>query len=343
MRTLNTIAVILFTGALVAAEPNWMTHGRFDWSSTEPLFSPEQRPGDTLFSVKDPTVVVHGGKYHIFVTIRGEKRSHQIEYISFTEWKELHKAQRHILTIHPGYFCAPQVFYFTPHKKWYLICQASDPGWKNEYDAEYGAAFSTTDDISEPESWSHLKPLEAKRVSGNAGLDFWIICDETKAHLFFTTLDGKMWREETPLNRFPEGWSEPKLAIQDDIFEASHTYKIVGSEKYLTVVEAQGGPAWRYYKAYLADTLDGQWQPLAATKEKNFVGKNNVKFPAGNSWADSISHVELVRTGYDEKLEIDPNDLMLLYQGVLDKDTSDKPYGQIPWRLGVLKLTKQVP
>ena len=96
-------------------------------------------------------------------------------------------------------------------------------------------------------------------------------------------------------------------------------------------------PCEVYYKAYLADRLDGQWTPLAGTKEKNFAGKNNVAFPQGESWADSISHVELIRSGFDEKLEINPNNLRLIYQGVLDRDTSGIPYGQIPWRLGMLK------
>jgi len=340
MNGIKKVFLLLYSMTLsVAVGADWMTSGQFAWVSSEPLVSPEKRPDDVCFSVKDPTVVFHGGKYHVFMTIRSEKRTHQIEYVSFADWQEADKAERHILKIHPGYFCAPQVFYFTPHKKWYLICQASDPSWKEECGNEhgYGAAFATTDDISKPDSWSALRPLGAKRVGDNAGLDFWVICDMEKAHLFFTTLDGKMWREETALDRFPAGWSEPKLALQDDVFEASHTYKIKGSEKYLTVIEAQNGPAWRYYKAYLADRLDGQWQPLATAKEKKFAGKNNVRFPDGNIWADSISHVELIRSGFDEHLEIDPDNLTLLYQGVLDKDTSGKPYGQIPWRLGLLK------
>jgi hypothetical protein len=63
-----------------------------------------------------------------------------------------------------------------------------------------------------------------------------------------------------------------------------------------------------------------------------------VTFFDGNAWADSISHVELIRAGFDERLEVDPDNLTLLYQGVLDKDKEGKPYGQIPWRLGLLKM-----
>ena len=334
---LFTFLTIFHCFSLLAAEPQWLKDGKFSWTSSEPIFAPVERPDDLCYSVKDPSIVFCEGRCHIFATIRSEKRTHQIEYISFTDWKNADKAKRCVLTMHAGFFCAPQVFYFTPHKKWYLICQASDPDWKEKYGSEYGAAFSTTDDITKPDSWSPLQPLGAKRVGDNAGLDFWIICDANKAHLFFTTLNGKMWREETTLEQFPHGWSEPKFALEADIFEASHTYKILDQEKYLTVVEAQNGPAWRYYKAYLANRLDGPWVPLADSKEKNFAGKNNVAFPQGEQWADSISHIELIRNDFNEKMEIDSNRLRVVYQGVRDHDTSGKPYGQIPWRLGLLE------
>ena len=54
-------------------------------------------------------------------------------------------------------------------------------------------------------------------------------------------------------------------------------------------------------------------------------------------WTDVISHGELLRSGYDEKLEVDPADLRFLFQGVLDKDRQDKSYGEIPWKLGLLE------
>ena len=331
-----TFLVISHGLSLLAAEPQWLNDGKLSWVSYAPIFAPVERPDDPCYSVKDPSIVFFEGRYHIFATIRSEKRTHQIEYISFTDWKNTDEAKRCVLTMHSGFFCAPQIFYFTPHKKWYLICQASDPGWKEKYGSEYGAAFSTTETIADPDSWSSLTPLGAEKVGDNAGLDFWIICDSKKAYLFFTTLDGKMWREETPLNEFPHGWSKPKLAIEGDIFEASHTYKIKGKDSYLTIVEAQNGPGWRYYKAYTAEKLDGNWKPLADSKEKNFASMNNVRFK-DQRWSDSISHVELIRAGIDETMEIDPSHLRLIYQGVTDSDLEGKVYGQIPWKLGVLE------
>jgi hypothetical protein len=258
-------------------------------------------------------------------------------YVSFADWGGAKEAEQHILKCHEGFFCAPQVFYFTPHKKWYLLCQASDESWE----AKYSPACSTTADITRPDSWSKLTPLFDNKPANIEGwLDFWIICDDSKAHLFFTSLDGKMWRCETPLENFPHGWSQPVVALQADVFEASHTYRLKGQDKYLTVIEAQNGSGWRYYKAYLADRLDSQWIPLAGEKDKSFASMLNVEHPAAR-WTDVISHGELLRAGYDEKLEVEPGNLRFLFQGVLDKERAGKNYGQIPWRLGILEAVKR--
>ena len=166
-------------------------------------------------------------------------------------------------------------------------------------------------------------------------LDFWVICDDQKAHLFYTSLDGRMWRRETRKSDFPFGWSEQVLALQADIFEASHTYRLKGSDRYLTLVEAQGNGR-RYYKAYLANKLEGPWQGLADTLEKPFAARSNVA--EAIEWTTNISHGELLRTGVDERLEIDPEDLQFLFQGASDDEYRGRQYGTIPWRLGLLRL-----
>jgi hypothetical protein len=336
------VPFVLALAALVmsAASPlqadavNDLLAGRFNWRVSEPLVAPVGPGEDSYHSVKDPSIVFADGKWHLFCTVRGVKRSHQTEYLTFTDLTHPEPEERRFLTLHPGYFCAPQVFFFAPQGKWYLICQASDEAW----DPKYGAAYATTSDIGDPGSWSALTPLGAKPADGKAGLDYWVICDEAKAHLFFTTLDGRMWREETALADFPHGWSEPVLAIEGDIFEASHTYRLRGLGKYLTLVEAQGGHGWRYFKAYLADRLDGEWTPLAATRDETFASMANTT-PQGERWTDSISHGELIRAGIDQTLEVDPANLRFLFQGVLDRDRDGKPYGEIPWRLGLLTPT----
>jgi hypothetical protein len=328
------LAIVLWflSGVARAEEPAWLS-GNFQWTSSPPLLAPVDRPEDPCVSAKDPSVVYHNGLWHVFCTIRSQKRTHQIEHIAFADWKKTADAKRTILTCYDGHFCAPQVFYFSPQKKWYLIYQADHESWTPPMQP----CFSTTDDLTKPESWTQPKPLfEQTPTNNRPWIDFWVICDDEKAHLFYTSLDGQMWRAETPRAKFPHGWSNPQCVLRGDIFEASHTYRLRGLDRYLTLVEAQADGR-RYYKAYLADRLDGQWVPLADSRQKPFAAANNVAFD-GDTWSESFSHGELLRSGYDEKLEIDPAHLRLLYQGVRDRDKAGKPYGQIPWRLGLLEM-----
>jgi len=85
------------------------------------------------------------------------------------------------------------------------------------------------------------------------------------------------------------------------------------------------------------DRLDGEWKALAATKEKPFAAPVNVRDEAAH-WTDSFSHGELIRHGYDEKLEISAGGLRFLFQGVSDPLRAGKKYGEIPWQLGILEL-----
>ncbi len=308
--------------------------GDFRWRYDAPLVEARTVAEWDWVSVKDPSIVRYQRRWHLFCTVRGPQRSHAIVYLSFRQFDEANEASRHVLSCHPGYFCAPQVFYFAPQQKWYLICQAADDAWGQP---PYRPAFTTTNDISDPNSWAKLRPMfDSKPENVDARLDFWVICDEVKAYLFFTSLDGRMWRAQTALPDFPKGWSEPEVCLTGDIFEASHTYRLAGQNKYLTLIEAQNGHGWRYYKAYTADHLVGQWEPLAAGRDDAFASMRNVTAWA-QRWTDVISHGELLRVGYDEKLTVDPTNLRLVFQGVLDTDRQGKSYGEIPWSLGLLE------
>lgn len=311
---------------------------KFQWRASPPLLQGQRLAKDEVYAFKDPSVVFSEGRWHLFCTVRGRPRSHAIAYFNFADWNKASQASPVVLPNHEGFFCAPQVFYFRPHQRWYLICQAADKTWT----PNYRPAFATTTRLDDPASWSRLTPLDVnKPLQAKAWLDFWIIADDQHAYLFFTSLDGKMWRARTPLDKFPQGWSEPVLALEGDIFEASHTYKLRGTNQYLTLVEAQNGHGWRYYKAYVADKLDGLWKPLAATRDHAFASLRNVIQPI--HWTDSISHGELLRAGVDERLEVDPKHLRFVFQGVLDRDRQGLPYGQIPWKLGLLELINTPP
>lgn len=308
--------------------------GDVAWTVSGPLLAPESRSDDPCHAIKDPTFVHHAGQWHLFATIKCRSRT-QMEQLSFARWTMAQAARRHVITLVDAYHCAPQVFFFRPQQKWYLIYQWSDPSRD-----DFGPGFSTLDAVDAPQTLTKPRMLYPRKPASVSGwLDFWVICDMSRAHLFFTSLDGRMWRAETPLEKFPHGWTEPQVVLQGDIFEASHTYKLAGRPEYLTIVEAQASAGRRYYKAYLAERLDGDWRPLAASWDKPFAAIGNIHFEEGvASWTDSISHGELVRKGVDETMEVDPAGLQFVFQGCSSRDREGKDYGAIPWRIGMASM-----
>lgn len=328
----------LATGGIVAAqdqpaeEPAGL-RPPFHWALSEPLVRPFSRPADPCTSIKDPTVVLHDGQLHLFCTIRSEKRSHQIEYLAFDDWQRADAAPRHILTLSDGYFCAPQVFYFAPHKLWYLVYQVNEKGHRQGLQP----AFSTTADLAKPDSWTRPKLMfTTDPETVKSWIDFWVICDDTHARMFFTSNDGRMWRSDAPIADFPMGWNEPTVVLRGDVFEASHTYRVKETGRYLTIIEAIGHGR-RYYKAYDSDRLDGSWTPVADSWEKPFASSENLLPGARPRWTDHVSHGELLRLGSDQRMEISGNNLQFLIQGVPDDDYRGRKYGEIPWRLGLLR------
>lgn len=334
----GSVALLLSLGAICSAQ--LPPDGHFQWAVSPPLLSVDAKqlpPTDHAWiAVKDPSIVRFEDRWHLFCTLRKNKQGDgriRIGYLTFDEWQKAKSSSWSVLKLTTGYHGAPQIFWFEPHEKWYLIYQAEDASRQ----LKYGPCYSTNDDITKPSDWTLPKPLYEVRAGEKAGLDFWVICDNSKSHLFYTSLDGRMWRAETKLATFPDrGWSKPKVVLKADIFEASHTYKLAGQDRYLTVVEAQGNRR-RYFKAYEATSLDGEWKPIAATQDKPLVSPKNV-VNQEESWATSYSHGEFVRMGYDQTLVIDGENLQLLFQGANDEEYRDRKYGQIPWRLGLLTL-----
>jgi Glycosyl hydrolase family 62 len=332
---------------LAAAEPAWLTSGIFHWKCLAPLIEPHNGGDDPDVALKDPSIVFHEGRWHLFGTHRRASGKVAMQYLTFTDWSVADRAERHPLRFMETYHCAPQVFYFTPHRKWYLIYQAASDwhrtGATLPEHFTLAPVFSTTTDLADPRSWTAPEPMIVEpRIDGKRPrwIDFWVICDARKAHLFYTSDDGHFWRRETAKENFPRGWSAAELVLKDTkeaLFEASHTYKLKGRDQYLTIIEALG-KGHRYYKAWLADQLEGPWRPLATTAEKPFASVAlNVTQPAP-PWTTSISHGELLRSSNDETLEVDPERLRFVFQGVDAAGYSGNKYGGIPWRLGILDL-----
>ena len=293
------------------------------WVSTGPLISPKNA---NWKSIKDPSVVKYNGTYHVYATYYDT--AYKSMYTSFTDWNNA-QAAPHIsmngTTV--GNTVAPQVFFFRPHNKWYLITQ-------------WAGAYSTTDDISKP-NWTAKKKLLQGEPSG--ALDFWVICNSTHCYLYFSRDDGVLYMSKTTIGNFPN-FSGYSIVMEDHrgngnqyLFEAPNVYKLDGQNKYLLMVEAwPSGP--RMFRSWTSTSLDGPWTALADTDANPFAGNRNVEWPGGK-WANGISHGELIRSGYDERLTVDPCNLEFLYQGEAGP-SPDGNYNTIPYKLGLLRLKK---
>ncbi len=344
-KLIRSVMASLFLGGVVsilpAAEPGGDAALPFKlplkWQASDVLVKPVSDAAHDLVSVKDPSIVRVDGKWHVYATTANKQGQWSMVYLNFADWADAAKAKQYYLDQNPnlrGYHCAPQIFYFRPQKKWYLIYQSQPP------------QYSTADDLSQPETWTKPESFFAAKPASSAKLwiDFWVICDDQYAYLFSSGDDGHVYRSRTKLADFPKGMSDPEVVISGprfDVFEGGMTYKIKGTDKYLTLVEAIGPTGARYYRAWTSDRLDGEWQPLpeANSWEHPFAGINNVSFEAGVvPWTKDISHGEMIRDGYDETLTIDPNHLQLLFQG-RDPDVNAR-YDQLPYKLGLLTLDR---
>lgn len=323
-------AVVIIALAGVNATANTTAQSVFNWTSSAPLISPQAIQGQTIYGVKDPSIVHVDGKYHVFMTTAGSA-GWGLAYTSFKNWSDAPAAKIIPLDkspMGPGYRAAPQVFYFAPQKTWYLVYQGGDP------------LYSTSTDIGDPSSWSAPKPFFPvvpdiiKKPQGHGWLDFWVICDEKKCYLFNTDDHGRLLRSETALRQFPHGFHNTVAVMKEkteDLFEASNTYKIAGTNSYVTLVEAVT-PKGRYFRIWKSDSLDGKWAPFSSAPMNAFASRDNVRL----SWSHDISHGEMVRTNADQTMSIDPcRPLEYLYQGN-DPAVKVDDYIKLPYRLGVI-------
>lgn len=297
---------------LAAANPNPT------WYVDPPiLYRAKAEPYDH-YAVKDPTIVYSGGKYHMFYTGANASGGWQMLYSSSTTLEGFRTAQHIYLSkIGEAYFCAPEVFYFEPHKLWYMIYQ----------DGTHGAAYATTSNIADPNSWSGPKPLGA---SGNMGWDYYVICDDTNCYLYNTPSDGsgRIYVRKTTLGSFPGGWGAASVAVSDT-FEGVNVYRSIADSQYYLVVEDMKDN--RYYELWTASSAGGPWRQVA----EKWAWRGNLSYVA-DRWTTSVSHGDILRAGVNQKLEInDINRVEFLIQGTLS--LSGPPYQQIPWDLGIIR------
>jgi arabinoxylan arabinofuranohydrolase len=269
------------------------------------------------YGAKDPTIVYYGGKYHVFYTGANQSGGWQMLYTSASTIAGLASAPRTYMSkIGESYFCAPEVFYFEPKGLWYLVYQ----------DGTHGAAYATTTNIADPNSWSGPKSFG---ISGNMGWDYYIICDDTYAYMYNTPSDGsgKLYLRKTTLANFPTGWSAPTVAISNT-FEGAEVYKSLADGKYYLLIEDMKDG--RYYELWTSSSAGGPWTQVA----EKWAWRGNLVYNA-DKWTTNVSHGELIRAGYNQKLEInDINRVDFLIQGTTNLSGD---YQKIIWDLGVIR------
>jgi len=318
-------------GTLCALAPS------IQWSGTAPVITPRSDATHALTAVKDPSVVQFNGRWHVFASMVSTAGAYNMVYTSFTDWSEAPTAPLAYMDQTPGfntYVAAPELFFFRPQNKWYLVFQSGPP------------MYSTADDPGDPKGWSAPKPFFAAEpaiVAGNGGgwLDFWVICDDAACHLFFSDDHGRWYKSKTAIDQFPNGFGEPVVVLQDTnagrIYEASNVYKLNGTNQYLAIIEAfdQTSDNRRYFRSWIADSLEGPWLPWQASGSFPFAGERNVAFD-GAAWTRDISHGEAIRAGYDETLALDPCHLRYVFQGADPTANTGGDYNKIPWQIGVI-------
>jgi hypothetical protein len=100
------------------------------WSGSAPVISPRSDATHDLVAVKDPTVVQVDGRWHVFASSVSRQGAYNMVYTTFTDWAEAPNAPLTYMDQTPGfntYVAAPQLFYFRPQKKWYLVFQSGPP------------------------------------------------------------------------------------------------------------------------------------------------------------------------------------------------------------------------
>ena len=351
-----TLLISLSLPAVEMADPaTRLLRGPLSWTGGLALaLPPPPEDGSTFLAYKNPTVVQDHDGWTIVASrksYRDQRVRHDLACIRLRDWN--HPEQAEVTTLFAGspYASAPCLLYFTPHRAWYLFLGWTDPATKME-----GPAFTRVDDLAQlaqcpqPTPCFTSLPTTLPKKSGVRWLDFTVIGDGQRMYLFFTDDSGNFLRCSTSLDRFPRGWDDPVVVMTHPtsvLFEGSCTYRIEGTDTFLTIVEAIDPVSrGRFYTSFRADRLDGAWTPISTTPDHPFAGPANVHGADGSpGWSRHISHGELLRSRQDETMAVDPAHLTFLYQG-WDGHTrvpgvplgKFNGYHEIPYRLGLLHL-----
>jgi len=335
-----------------------------NWNVSGPVFT--ARPDHPLdnIAVKDPSIVFYNDKYHLFYTAKSATHSNghssysiSCAYTSAATLEKLNTAERFSIDSVAGdVIIAPQIFYFEPQKLWYIIAHTTEI--ENNLSRLKPIYLSNTN-IENVNGWSEIKKIQTGKCDDSFWIDFWVICDEKKAYMFYSDQKGSVFRLESPLNTFPEGFSssKPELALYVNhfdeekswkMFEAVHIYYVKKENKYLALLEgAFQHPSRkmdidsrnRFIFGMTADSLNGEWQRIEKSQNEFLADAANFSFQKNSGILyTQVSHPELIRSAYNQKLEIEDYKLTMLFQTFDGSIISDSySYNELPWELVLMK------
>ena len=122
------------------------------WNGAGPLISPISDATHNLLAVKDPSVVRFNDRWHVYASSVSTTGAYSTVYLSFSDWTDAPTAPMYYMNQTSGfggYTAAPQVFFFRPQNKWYLVYQSGPP------------MYSTANDLGDPTSWTPPTPFFA--------------------------------------------------------------------------------------------------------------------------------------------------------------------------------------
>ena len=308
----------------------------FSWTSSDVLIRPVSDSSHILVAVMEPTAVFYNGKYLVYSAVANSAGSSNLVFLTFADWPQANSTTFYYLDNNPGFSGnrgSPQLFYFTPQKKWYLIYQSGPPSYSTAADASQAPTWT------KPATFFSSTPSIVTQNAGSvAWTDFWVICNTSNCFMFFRNDKGFLFRSQTSVGSFPSGFGTPVIVMQssnaNNLLQGNSVYKMKGMNKYLLLMEAAGTS--RYFRSWTADAIDGTWTAQADSEGSPFAGASNVTF-SGDKWTNDISHGQLLRDGTDETLTIDTCKLQFLFQG---KDPYTTATGNLlPWKLGLLTKT----
>ena len=319
----------------------------YGWASTPSLMDPVSDGSHNLVGIKAPSVVFYNSKYHVFATVLNTAGNPTIEHIQFADWQNATSATVDYLDNTAAFGSGrsqPQIFYLNAKKTWYLISQGPAPAYSTNSD------LGMTANWTKPASFYASTPSVVTQNAGAGGVgwtDFWVICDGSNCYLFFVNTVGYLFRAQTSVGNFPNGFGDPVVVMQsaNTVGGGVRVYKVNGgSGGYLMLVEGKGSGGV-FIGSWSATALDGKWTALAETEANSFAhatsnapgAGGNVTF-AGTVWTWDVGHGELVRSTYDETMTIDNCNMRYLYAGKDHFATAKaEPY---PWKLGLLVRSK---